>query len=81
MLKAGDKVKIIAGLNNQNIYEVRKKGGVLGIDYNTNHSQYISKGDIFVPFSGFAWRVIFENIENGKKYYFSNIEKQLCLYD
>ena len=86
MLKENSKIKVhLFGTSNKEIktrnfdkvFTVYKKGGKLGIDWNTEHSQYLCKGDIFTPFNTFASSVIFEDIENGKQYYFDNITNNL----
>nr|DAH29654.1 MAG TPA: hypothetical protein [Caudoviricetes sp.] len=47
---------------------VYEKAGKLGIDWST------CKGDAFAPFETFAPSVIFENVETGELFRFSNIE-------
>lgn len=54
---------------------VYEKNGKLGIDWNTERSLCSCEGDIFTPFETFAQSVIFENIETGELFHFSNIEK------
>ena len=49
----------------------------LGIDWNTERSPYICRGEIFTPFEVFAPSVTFENIETNESYYFSNIKNEL----
>ena len=81
MLQVNDKVKVhiyrdgkeIETRHHDTVFTVYEKNGKLGIDWNTDHSPYTCGGDIFCPFRTFAQCVIFENIENGKKYHFSNI--------
>lgn len=65
------------GEHNNIIYEVKNHSGTLGIDWNTRQSPYTCNGDIFTPFKAFAQNVIFEDIESGKLYYFSNITNKL----
>lgn len=59
------------------IFEVKKKNGKLGIDYNTSRSPYTRNGEIFTPFETFSWNVIFEDVETGKQYHYSNITGNL----
>lgn len=59
------------------IFEVKKKNGKLGIDYNTSRSPYTCNGEIFTPFETFSWNVIFEDVETGKQYHYSNITGNL----
>lgn len=91
MLKENSKVKVhfynwfgkheeIKTDNTDKIFTVYKKGGKLGIDWNTNRSPYTCNGDIFTPFNTFAQCVIFEDIDNGKQYYFDNITNNLKDY-
>ena len=89
MLKENSKIKVhlfdtsnkeIKTRNFDKVFTVYKKGGKLGIDWNTEHSQYLCNGDIFTPFNTFAQCVIFEDIENGKQYYFDNITNNLKEY-
>lgn len=63
--------------NHNKIFEVKKQGGKLGIDWNTECSPYICKGEIFVPFERFSWSVIFEDIETGKLYHYSDIAENI----
>lgn len=56
-------------------FRVYEKAGKLGIDWNTEKSPYTCKGDVFTPFETFATSVIFENIETGELFHFSNIRK------
>ena len=89
MLKENSKIKVhlfdtsnkeIKTRNFDKVFTVYKNGGKHGIDWNTEHSQYICNGDIFTPFNTFAQCVIFEDIENGKQYYFDNITNNLKEY-
>lgn len=59
------------------IFEVKKQNGTLGIDYNTHRSPYINHGELFSPFRSFSWSVIFENVETGKLYHYSNITEKI----
>lgn len=59
------------------IYEVKKQGGKIGIDFNTERSPYTCHGDIFTPFETFAQSVIFEDVDTKKKYHFDNIAKDI----
>lgn len=59
------------------VFEVCYKNGKLGIDWNTERSPYICRGEIFTPFEVFAPSVTFENIETNESYYFSNIKNEL----
>ena len=70
----GDEVKT---RNSGVIFEVKKHNGKLGIDYNTSRSPYTCNGEIFTPFETFSWNVIFEDVENGKQYHYSNITGNL----
>lgn len=89
MLKENSKIKVhlfdtsnkeIKTRNFDKVFTVYKKGGKLGIDWNINRSPYTCNGDIFTPFNTFAQCVIFEDIENGKQYYFDNITNNLKEY-
>ena len=91
MLKENSKIKVhfyncfvkheeIKTNNFDKVFTVCKKGGKLGIDWNTNRSPYTCNGDIFTPFNTFATTVIFEDIENGRQYYFDNITNNLKEY-
>jgi len=82
-MKANDMIKVhLYDTSNREIktriynkvFRVYKKNGKLGIDYNTERSPYTCKGDVFTPFETFAQSVIFENIETGEFFHFSNIE-------
>ena len=59
------------------IFEVKNQGGKLGIDYNAERSPYTCKGEIFTSFNTFARNVIFEDVETGKLYHYSNIEENI----
>lgn len=70
----GDEVK---NRNDGVIFEVKKHNGKLGIDYNTRRSPYTCKGEVFTPFDAFSQNVIFEDVETGKQYHYSNIAGNL----
>lgn len=55
------------------IFQVKKQNGEYGIDWNTEHSLYTFNGGTFTPFYTFSHTVIFEDVENGKSYHYSNI--------
>lgn len=82
-MKTNDTIKVhLYGLHNKEIqtrnygkvFRVYEKAGKLGIDWNTEKSPYTCKGDVFAPFETFASSVIFENIETGELFHFSNIK-------
>jgi hypothetical protein len=82
-MKTNDTIKVhLYDLSNREIrtrnydktFCVYEKNGKLGIDWNTEKSPYTCKGDVFTPFETFAQSVIFENIETGEFFHFSNIE-------
>lgn len=81
-MKKNDKIKVhmysfgneIETRNFDKVFTVYEKDGKLGIDWNTERSPYTCKGDIFTPFETFASTVIFENVETGEQFYFSNIK-------
>ncbi len=82
-MKTNDTIKVhlydtssreIKTRNYGKVFSVYEKNGKLGIDYNTERSPYTCKGDTFTPFETFAQSVIFENIETGELFHFSNIE-------
>ena len=86
MLKEKDMIKVhlydasnreIKTRNYNKVFEVFDKNGKLGIDWNTERSPYICRGEIFTPFEVFAPSVTFENIETNESYYFSNIKNEL----
>lgn len=88
MLKANDKIKVhlydssnrkIQTRHVDTVFTVYEKNGKLGIDWNTERNPYTCKGDVFTPFETFANTVIFENVETGKKYCFSNIENAVVI--
>ena len=53
------------------------ENGKLGIDWNTEKLPYTCNGEVFTPFETFSYSVIFENVENGKKYHWSNAENRI----
>lgn len=86
MLKENDMIKVhlydtskkeIKTRNFDKVFRIYEKSGKLGIDWNTERSLYTCKGEIFTPFETFASTVVFENVENGEKYHFSNIENNI----
>ena len=87
-MKANDKIKVHLFSNSREIqtrhkdtvFTVYEKNGKLGIDWNTEHSPYTCKGDIFTPFYTFANTVIFENVETGELYHWDNIRNSLQPY-
>lgn len=81
MLKVNDKIKVhmygtdgkeIQTRNTDTVYTVREENGEVGIDWNTDGKLTTNSGNVFVPFRIFSYSVIFENVENGKKYHWSN---------
>lgn len=82
-MKANDTIKVhLYGLSNKEIktrnydkvFRVYEKNGKLGIDWNTEKLPYSCNGEIFAQFETFAPSVIFENIETGELFHFSNIK-------
>lgn len=76
-MKTNDTIKVhlydlhnkeIQTRNYSKVFRVYEKAGKLGIDWNT------CKGDAFAPFETFAPSVIFENVETGELFHFSNIK-------
>lgn len=59
------------------VFTVRRESGRLGIDWNTEHSPYTSRGEVFAPFSTFAPSVIFEQVGTGYRFYWDNIADAL----
>lgn len=84
-MKVNDKVKVhmfsfgkeIKTRIYDQIFTVYEKDGKLGIDYNTEKCPYTCNGDIFTPFEVFASTVIFENVDTGEKYHYSNIKNEI----
>jgi hypothetical protein len=83
MLKVNDKVKVhmydtcnreIKTRNYGTIFTVHEDNGKLGIDWNTEKLPTTCNGEVFTPFETFSYSVIFENVENGKKYHWSNVK-------
>lgn len=71
-MKANDMIKVhlydtsnreIKTRNYDKVFNVYEKNGKLGIDWST-----------FAPFETFTSSVIFENLETGELFFFSNIE-------
>lgn len=81
-MKVNDKIKVhmysfgkeIKTRNFNKVFTVYEKDGKLGIDWNAERIPYTCKGDIFTPFEAFESTIIFENVETGEKYHFSNIK-------
>nr|DAT22353.1 MAG TPA: hypothetical protein [Bacteriophage sp.] len=61
----GTDKKEIKTRNFEKVFNVYEKNGKIGIDW---------KGDIFTSFDTFAGTVIFENVETGELFHFSNIK-------
>lgn len=59
------------------VFTVRLESGRLGIDWNTEHSPYTSRGEVFSPFSTFAPSVIFEQIGTGYNFYWDNLANRI----
>lgn len=86
MLKVNDKVKVhmydtcnreIKTRNYGTVFTVKEVNGKLGIDWNTEKSPTTYNGEVFAPFETFAPTVLFENVENGKKYHWSNTKNRI----
>lgn len=82
-MKTNDTIKVhlydssnkeIKTRNYDKTFCVYEKNGKLGIDWNTEKSPCTCKGDIFTPFETFATSVVFENVETGEFFHFSNIK-------
>lgn len=58
-------------------FEVKEQNGKLGIDWNIERSPYTCHGEVFTPFDTFASSVVFEDIDTGKTYSYSNISNTL----
>ena len=76
-IKANNKIKVhLYGVDNKEIktrnfdkiFTVHEISGELGIYWN---------GDIFTPFETFSHTAIFENVETGKKFHFSNTSNEI----
>lgn len=87
MLKVNDKVKVhmyntcnreIKTRNYGTVFTVKEVNGKLGIDWNTEKLPTTCNGEVFAPLETFAPTVLFENIENEKIYYWSNIKKGIA---
>lgn len=81
-MKEGSKIKVhmydvtnkeIQTNNIGKIFKVYKKNGKLGIDWRNS----CNHGDAFVPFEGFAYTVIFEDVETGTKYHMDNVHNKI----
>lgn len=59
------------------IFEVKNHNGKIGIDWNTERSPYTCNGEVFTPFEAFSSSVIFEDIETGELYHYSNIAENI----
>ena len=86
MLKVNDRIKVhifgadhreIKTWNYNTVFTVYEVDGKLGIDWNTKKSPTTCNGEVFTPFETFSYTVIFENVENGKRYHWSNIENRV----
>lgn len=86
MLQVNDKVKVhmydscnreIKTRSYDKVFVVCEENGKLGINWNTEKSLYTCHGEVFTPFETFSYSVIFENVENGKKYHWSNVENRI----
>jgi len=55
------------------VFTVKKEGGELGFDGNTNRSPYTCRGELFTPFAAYAWSVIFRDEDTSHLYRYSNI--------
>lgn len=86
MLKVNDKIRVhmydsskreIKTRDYGAVFTVREVNGKLGIDWNTEKSLTTCDGEVFTPFETFSHSVIFENVENGKKYHWSNAENRI----
>ncbi len=63
--------------NSDKIFEVKKKNGKLGIDWNTSLSPYTCRGEVFTPLDTFSLNVVFIDVETGKQYHYSNIAEDI----
>lgn len=86
MLKVNDKIRVhmhgtdgkeIQTRNIDTVYTVHEENGKLGINWNTEKHPYCNNGNVFAPFETFSYSVIFENVENGKKYHWSNANNEI----
>lgn len=68
----GTDKKEIKTRNFNKVFKVYEKNGQLGIDWNVEKRP--CKGEVFTPFNTFASLVIFENVETGELFRFSNIK-------
>ena len=59
------------------VFTVKTESGKLGFDGNIDRSPYTSRGELFTPFSAYAWSVIFRNEKTGQLYRFSSIKNAL----
>lgn len=90
MLKDGSKITVhfINHWNHKNpteekteytgqVFTVKTENGKQGFDGNLTRSPYTCKGELFTPFSVYAWTVIFKDVETGDLYRFSCIKNEL----
>ena len=59
------------------VYEVKTVNGKQGFDGNPERSPYTSRGEVFTPFTAYAWTVIFRDEETRRLYRFSSIKNAL----
>lgn len=90
MLKEGSRITVhiydcscreIATRNFGKVFEVKKQNGKLGIDWNEEKDPPGNKENIFSPFRNFSPTVRFEDVDSGKRYYFSPIVNTLVEAD
>lgn len=55
------------------VFTVKTENGKQGIDGNIDRIPYVCRGELFTPFSTYAWTVIFKDIDTGKLYRYSNM--------
>jgi len=90
MLKDGDKITMhfvnhwthkepteVRTEETGHVFEVKTERGKLGFDGNIRRSPYTCRGELFTPFSVYAWTVIFRNEESGRLYRYSDMKKGL----
>ncbi len=56
------------------VFTVKTENGKLGFDGNIRKSPYTSRGELFTPFSAYAWTVIFRDEKTVRLYRFSDIK-------
>lgn len=59
------------------VYEVKTVNGKQGIDGNPEQNPYTCRGNIFTPFSIYAWTIIFKAEDTGRLYRYDNIKNGL----